>query len=69
MRRTLAVAGAVLIPLVGGVFLLGAALDPGKGYQVAPVMTLMVAALFGIPLISVLFRNVRTVWWETRRES
>lgn len=65
IRRTLAVLMALLIPPLGAVFFLMAATSGGKGYQVAPVLTLMVAVLFGIPTVSILFRHVKAVWWET----
>lgn len=68
LRRTAAVLMAVLVPLVGGLFLLAAAFDEGKGEQVAPVMTLMVAVMFGIPVVSILVRNARAVWYDTKPE-
>lgn len=65
IRRTCAVLMAALLPPLGVLFCLSAAMSRGKGYQVAPVLTLMVAVLFGIPTVSILFRRVKTVWWET----
>ena len=68
IRRTIAVLIAILVPVVGGLLLLAAAFDQGKGYQVAPVMTLMVAVLFGIPAVSIAVRHARTVWQDTKPE-
>ena len=67
LRRTGAVLMAIFFPLAGVVFLLLAGTSGGKGYQVAPVLSLMVGVLFGIPMVSILFRNVRAVWYETSR--
>lgn len=68
IRRAVAVLIAILVPVVGSILLLAAAFDQGKGYQVAPVMTLMVAVLFGIPAVSIAVRHARTVWHDTKPE-
>ncbi len=66
VRRAGAVAMALVFPVLGALFLLVAATGRGKGEQVAPVLSLMVGVLFGIPLVSILVRNVQAVWEETR---
>ncbi len=68
-ERLLRRLGAVMLMLVvlggGAVLLLALAFDGGKGYQVAPVLALMGAVLFGIPGACVLAAHVRDVWRET----
>lgn len=62
-------AGAVLLTLavlvVGGTLLILTATSGGKGYQVAPVLALMVGVLFGFPAAAVLGQHIRSVWSET----
>ncbi len=47
---------------VGGAFLYFLATSGGKGYQVAPVLALMVLVLFGVPSMVVLGRNLRAAF-------
>lgn len=68
-ERILRRLGALMLMVVvlggGGVLMLGLAFDGGKGYQVAPVLALMVALLFGFPGACMLAVHVRDVWRET----
>ncbi len=66
LRRLGALMLMVMVLGGGGVLMLGLALDGGKGYQVAPVMALMVAVLFGFPGACMLAVHVRDVWRETK---
>ncbi|MEM6291577.1 MAG: hypothetical protein AAGA54_09940 [Myxococcota bacterium] len=47
---------------VGATFLYFLATAGGKGYQVAPVLALMVLVLFGVPAVAVLVRNVQAAF-------
>jgi cation transport ATPase len=64
-RRLAAVLTMVVLIAAGLLFAFLAVTTGGKGEQVAPVMTAMVAVMFGFPMVAVLARNVRTVWQET----
>ncbi len=69
VQRVLRRLGAIVLMVVvlggGGLLMLGLAFDGGKGYQVAPVLALIVAVLFGFPGACVLVAHVRNVWRET----
>lgn len=64
-RRTVAVLTALLIVLIGGGLLTLTAVSGGKGYQVAPVLSLMIGVMFGLPALAMLYTHVRSVWQET----
>lgn len=66
MRRAGAVILALVVLLIGGGLLFLTAVDGGKGYQVAPVLAVMVLVMFGFPAVAVLIRHIQAVWLETQ---
>ena len=72
-QRVLRRIGAVVLTFVvltgGGALLWLTAFSGGKGYQVAPVLALMVLVMFGLPALAVLVRHVQNVWHETASDS
>jgi len=68
LRRALAILMAVFIPLIGAALLVMGAFDGGTGYQVGPILALMVGVMFGIPTISILIRHARAEWQATARQ-
>lgn len=66
MRRAVAVITALVIVAIGGGLMALTAVSGGKGYQVAPVLALMMFVMFGLPAVAVLVRHIRGVWYETQ---
>ncbi|MBV1862141.1 MAG: hypothetical protein KUG77_27230 [Nannocystaceae bacterium] len=66
MRRAVAVLTALIIVIIGGGLIFLTGVSGGKGYQVAPVLSLMMLVMFGFPAVAVLVRHVQGVWYETR---
>ncbi len=65
VRRTVAVLTAALLIAIGGGLVLLTAVSGGKGYQVAPVLSLMIGVMFGLPALAMLYKHVQGVWQET----
>ncbi len=66
LRRTVAVFTALVMVVIGGGLIFLTAVSGGKGYQVAPVLALMVLVMFGLPALAVLYRHLQGVWHETQ---
>ncbi len=66
IRRAVAVLTAVVTVGIGGGLLFLTAVSGGKGYQVAPVLALMVLVMFGFPALAVLYRHLQSVWHDTQ---
>lgn len=66
MRRTVAVLTSLILVAGGGGLLYLTAVSGGKGYQVAPVLALMVLVMFGLPALAVLYRHLQGVWYDTQ---
>lgn len=66
MRRTVAVLTALIMVVIGGGLIFMTAVGGGKGYQVAPVLALMVLVMFGLPAVAVLYRHLQGVWYDTQ---
>jgi len=66
MRRTVAVLTALIIVAVGGGLIFMTGVGGGKGYQVAPVLALMILVMFGFPALAVLYRHLQGVWHDTQ---
>ena len=66
MRRAVAVITALIVVVIGGGLMALTAVSGGKGYQVAPVLSLMMVVMFGFPAVAVLIRHLRGVWYETQ---
>ncbi len=66
IRRSAAVLTALVVVVIGGGLIFLTGVSGGKGYQVAPVLAVMVFVMFGLPGIAVLVRHVQGVWHETR---
>lgn len=66
MRRTVAVITALTIVVIGGGLIFLTGVSGGKGYQVAPVLALMMLVMFGLPTVAILVRHVQAVWYDTQ---
>lgn len=66
MRRAVAVITALIVVVIGGGLMALTAVSGGKGYQVAPVLSLMMFVMFGLPAVAVLVRHLRGVWYDTQ---
>lgn len=68
MRRAVAVITALSIVVIGGGLMALTAVGGGRGrgYQVAPVLGLIMFVMFGLPAVAVLVRHLRGVWYDTQ---